>query len=207
MHQPEQQQPEQAADLKLASLALGPGLLHEQIQPRAEQQREQAAHLAVDQDELRYPHPVFRVAARDEEAIGVHIGGKRLAEGNDIRRQDTHDGDAADEIETDDAVARERARQRIVPCSIGDRRPIVRLAHLVPPSPAGLSPDKRKSNPCAYALAGNEAVLPATLERSTGRRRLIARGIAACQQLGQPPRFLEQAGAPGNFAATGQLAP
>ena len=74
MHQPEQQQPEQAADLELASLALGPGLLHEQIQPRAEQQREQAAHLAIDQDELRHPHPVFRVAVRDEEAIGVHIG-------------------------------------------------------------------------------------------------------------------------------------
>ena len=115
MEEPEQAQPQQPAHLKPAALPPLPRLFEEEIEPGSEQKREQRAHLAIDEDELRNPHPPFRLAMRRQKGIGIHIGGKRLAEGDDIRCEDAHHGNAAYEIEARDPIGRgaERCRTRL----------------------------------------------------------------------------------------------
>ena len=41
-----------------------------------------------------------------QEGVGIHIGGKWLAERDDIRREDAHHRDAANEIEAGDPIRR-----------------------------------------------------------------------------------------------------
>ena len=118
MPEAEQQQPAQPARLQRPPFSARPSLFHEQIQAGAEQQREQAAHLAVDQHELRDPHPFLGLAVRHEEGVGIHIGGERLAEGDDIGGENSHHRDAANEVEAGDPVSRHRARHRLVGRSV-----------------------------------------------------------------------------------------
>ena len=106
MEEPEQAQPQQPAHLEPAALSPFPRLFEEEIEPGPEQKREQRAHLAVDEDELRNPHPTLRLAMRRQKGVWIHVSGKRLAEGDDIRREDTHHSNAANEIEARDPIGR-----------------------------------------------------------------------------------------------------
>ncbi len=108
----EQAEDHQPPGLKRAGRALGPGLLHEEVHPGPEQQREQAAHLAIDQDELRDPHPPARIARIGLEGCRVGIGVHRLAEGDDIGGKDAHHGKAADEIKRVDPLGCGHRRDR-----------------------------------------------------------------------------------------------
>ena len=106
MHQPEQQEPAEPPRLQGDAGAARPCPLKEQVHARPEQQGEQPAHLAVDKDELDDPHPVGAVVMPRQERVGVHIGLEGLPEGDDVRRQYAHHGQAADEIEAANAVGR-----------------------------------------------------------------------------------------------------
>ena len=104
MDKAEKSEPQQPPDLKAYGCPPCPGPLHEQVKPGSEQQREQPPHLAIDQHQLPHPHPVLRRRMRHGEGIGIEIGGEGLTHRHDIRGQNSHDGNPANEIETRDPL-------------------------------------------------------------------------------------------------------
>jgi len=109
MDEAEDEQPGHAAVVDHGRIAApGLGALDDEQQRGAEQEREEAAHLAVDQDEAEHP------GGKIGRALGaisqrVQIGGTRHGEGDDVHRQYPHHGDAADDIQCGDALARRGA--------------------------------------------------------------------------------------------------
>jgi hypothetical protein len=86
-----------------AGLARGHRALDDEHHRSAEQDREQAAELAVDHDEVRRPHdPVAEALEAVRRRIEIGLLDHRHSD--DVDREDAHDGDAADHVERKDAV-------------------------------------------------------------------------------------------------------
>jgi hypothetical protein len=98
------QQPEAANEIAVDAIAachLRP--VHQQQHRCTEQQREQPAHLAIDEDEGEQPcQPVrHRLSA---PGIGVEIGAFRHRKGDDVHEQYAHHGETADQIYRRNAI-------------------------------------------------------------------------------------------------------
>ncbi len=103
MDQSEKEQPEHPSivnQVRGISLGLGP-LDHEQ-HARPEQEGEEAAHLAVDQDEADHPGRHVGVADRTQRDR-VHVGLEGQGEADDIHRQYAHHRDSADDVQCRDS--------------------------------------------------------------------------------------------------------
>ena len=99
----EHEQPRHAAQVdgrRVFAIRLGP--VDDQQHRRAEQEREQPAHLAVDDDEGRGPGDQVGRARRAHRG-GGHVGEFGEAERGDVRGEDAHDGDASNEVERGDS--------------------------------------------------------------------------------------------------------
>jgi hypothetical protein len=129
MDQAEDQQPEHAGIMDLRrAFPRGPRLLDHQQSAGAEQEGEQAAHLAVDEDEAEQPGAEIGLAF---EPVGgrVHIGLEGHREGDDVHRQYAHHRDAADDVERGDA-AQGRGDDRRV--GVGRQGSCGEIGHRVP---------------------------------------------------------------------------
>jgi hypothetical protein len=104
MREAEHRQPEQPARLQPARRPARPGALGEQHDPGAEQQREQAAELAVDQHQLAEPEQLVRRSRAAGQVGRPEVAEDRIAMRDDVREQDPEHGDPANEVERDDAL-------------------------------------------------------------------------------------------------------
>ena len=132
VEQAEQAEPQEPLCLECRRRALGPRFLHKKVKASPEEQREQPAHLPVDQNQLPDPHPVLRIGMWDGEGLGIHIGGERLPHREDIGGKDAHHRKPANEVEAADSIAGLCDRLRAV------RRGCDRIMlrhHLFTPSP------------------------------------------------------------------------
>ncbi len=109
MDEAEYQQPEHARIMRRRRPPRGRHRALDDEQGRgAEQHREQAAHLRIDEHEIECPYePVEAAVAAERHRVEIRPAGQ--SESIDVHRQYAHDGDAARRVEA--GIAFERARR------------------------------------------------------------------------------------------------